>query len=152
MNTSAHTSGNDDAIAELANKLRTALRQLICRLRHGNNGDGPGRAFQQKPLLYAVGLQPCIGVAEPAPSGEMTAPTMSGDVRNAETACLAQRMVPDPKDGRGSALMLAGKGAELINDLKRRRRDWLASQIDQVRADGAGTLGWAVRYLDEIGK
>lgn len=82
----------------------------------------------------------------------MMALTMSEDVRNAETACLAQRMVPDPKDGRGSALMLAWKGAELINDLKRRRRDWLASKINQLPADGAGTLGRVGRYLDEIGK
>lgn len=108
--------------------------------------------LQQKPLVHAVGLQPGIGVAELAPNGAMMALTMSEDVRNAETACLAQRMVPDPKDRRGSALMLAGKGAELINDLKRRRRDWLASKINQLPADGAGTLGRAVRYLDEIGK
>ena len=149
---SAHTCGNDDATAELANEPRADPRQRICRFHHGDNGDGPGLPLQQKLLLHAVGQQPRIGIAEQAPNREITASTMSGDVRNAETACLAQRMVPDPKDRRGSALMLAGKGAELINDLKRRRRDWLASKINQLPADGAGTLGRAGRYLDEIGK
>lgn len=131
---SAHTCGNDDATAELANEPRR-----------------PAPA-QQKPLVHAVGLQPGIGVAELAPNREITASTMSGDVRNAETAGFAKRLVAAPKDWRGATLALAVKSAKLNNDLKQRRRDWPASEIDQLRANGAGTLGRAGRYLDEIGK
>jgi len=147
---SAHTCGNDDATAELANEPRADPRQRICRLHHGDNGDGPGLPLQQKLLLHAVGQQPGIGVAEQAPNREIT--TMSGDVRNAETAGFAKRVAAAPKDGRGSTLALAVKSAELNNDLKQRRRDWPASEIDQLLASGAGTLGRAGRYLDEIGK
>lgn len=149
---SAHTCGNDDATAELANEPRADPRERICGLRHGDNGDGPGLPLQHKLLLHAAGLQPGLGVAELAPNGEITASTMSGDVRNAETAGLAKRVVAAPKDGRGSTLALAVKSAELVNDLKRRRRDWPASKIDQLRVNGAGTLGRAGRYLGEIGK
>lgn len=149
---SEHTSGNDDATAKLANEPRADPRQRICRLHHGDNGDGPGLPLQQKLILHAAGLQPGLGVAELASNGEITASTISGDVRNAETAGLAKRVVAAPKDGRGSTLALAVKSAELINDLRWRRRDWPASKIDQLRANGEGTLGRAGRYLDEIGK
>ena len=152
MNMSAHTSGNGDPAAELANKPRAALRQLIRRMHVGHDGDGPGLPLQHKPLLRGVSLQPGIGVAGLAWNGAMTAPTMGGDVRIAETACLALRMVADPKDGRGYALVLLANDAELINDSRRRRRDWLASKLNQLPADRAGKLGQAVRYRDEIGK
>ncbi len=152
MNMSEHTSGNGDPAAKLANKSRAALRQLIRRMHVGHDGDGPGLPLQHKPLLRGVSLQPGIGVAGLASNGAMTAPTMGGDVRIAETACLALRMVADPKDGRGSALVLLAKDAELINDSRRRRGDWLASKLNQLPADRAGKLGQAVRYLDEIGK
>lgn len=149
---SAHTCGNDDATAELANEPRADPRQRICRLHHGDNGDGPGLPLQQKLLLHAVDQQPGIGIAEQAPNREITASTMSGDVRNAETAGFAKRVVAAPKVGRGSTLALAVKNAKLNNDLKQRRRDWPASKIDQLRANEAGTFGRACRYLDEIGK
>lgn len=137
---------------QLADELRDALRQLVRRLRQEDEHDGSGLALQQKKVLYAISQQPGVGVAELARQEDVKGPTMSGHVKSLETAGLVKRMAPDRDDRRRAGLELSAKGEELIDELKRRRRDWLAAKISELPDEGAEALRQALGHLKSIAK
>lgn len=135
----------------LADELRTALHHVFRRLRQEADDDPSGLTLQQKMLIVAISQQPGIGVAELARQEKLRGPTMSGHIKTLEALGLVARGEPDPHDRRRSGLLLTAHGAAVLEDLRTRRRDWLARRLAQLPPEGAQALRNAVVYLNEIG-
>nr|WP_315259349.1 MarR family transcriptional regulator [uncultured Duganella sp.] len=140
-----------NAIA-LADELRIALHHVFRRLRQESDDDPSGLTLQQKMLISTISLQPGIGVAELARQEKLRGPTMSGHVKTLETLGLVKRDAPDPQDRRRSGLLLTEHGAATLEELRTRRRDWLARRLAQLPPEGADALRNALVYLNEIGE
>ena len=140
-----------DALA-LADELRGALRQLVRRLRQESSEDANRLSLQQRMLLSTLDQHPGVGVAELARLEKVRGPTMSGHIKALEQAGLVERGAPDPADRRRSGLLLSPQGRAVLDDIRQRRRDWLAAQLAQLPDEGRTVLRQAVHYLQELGQ
>lgn len=136
----------------LADELRTALHHVFRRLRQEGDDDPSSLSLQQKMLLATISQQPGIGVAELARQEKLRGPTMSGHIKTLERLNLVKRDAPDPQDRRRSGLLLTEHGVAVLDDLRNRRRDWLARKLAQLPPEGAEALRNALVYLNEIGE
>ncbi|MYM22278.1 MarR family transcriptional regulator [Duganella sp. FT135W] len=136
----------------LADELRVALHHVFRRLRQESDDDPSGLTLQQKMLISTISLQPGIGVAELARQEKLRGPTMSGHIKTLEAFNLVKRDAPDPEDRRRSGLLLTEHGTAVLNDIRARRRDWLARKLAQLPPEGAVALRNALIYLNEIGE
>jgi DNA-binding MarR family transcriptional regulator len=140
-----------DAI-ELADELRIALQHVFRRLRQESDSDPSGMTLQQKLLVSTICQNPGIGVAELARMEKLRGPTMSGHIKALEALNLVRRDAPDPGDRRRSGLLLTEHGTAVLEDVRTRRRDWLARKLAQLPPEGATALRNALVYLNEIGE
>ena len=138
-------------VVELADDLRLALHHVIRRIRQEAENDPAGLSLQHKLLLSTISQNPGIGVAELARMERLRGPTMSGHIKAMEAANLVRRSAPDPADRRRSGLLLTEHGARLLQEIRTRRRDWLARKLAQLPPEGAQALRNALTYLNEIG-
>ncbi|MRX06323.1 MarR family transcriptional regulator [Pseudoduganella sp. FT25W] len=145
------TDISPQAIA-LADELRTALHHIFRRLRQESDNDPAGLTLQQKMLLSTISQQPGIGVADLARQEKLRGPTMSGHIKALEALNLVKRDAPDPEDRRRSGLLLTEHGDTVLQELRARRRDWLARKLAQLPPEGAAALRNALVYLNEIGE
>ena len=136
---------------ELADELRTVLKYLMRRLRQEGDEDPSGLSLHQKLLLASIDQHPGIGVAELARLEKLRGPTMSGHVKSLEAAGFVERAA-DPEDRRRAGLFLSAKGRQVLDDVRSRRRDWLARELARLPEEGAVALRQAIAYLKEIGE
>ncbi|MYM28421.1 MarR family transcriptional regulator [Duganella sp. CY15W] len=136
----------------LADELRVALHHVFRRIRQESDNDPSGLTLQQKMLLSTISLHPGIGVAELARMEKLRGPTMSGHIKALEGLDLVRRDAPDPEDRRRSGLLLTKHGTTVLEDIRTRRRDWLARKLAQLPPEGAAALRNALVYLNEIGE
>lgn len=140
------------AAIALADDLRTALHHVFRRIRQEGDSDPYGLSLQHKLLLSIISQTPGIGVAELARMEKLRGPTMSGHIKALENAGLVRRDTPNPEDRRRIGLLLTEQGAAVIEDIRSRRRDWLARKLAQLPPEGAQALRDAIQYLNEIGE
>lgn len=140
-----------DAIV-LADELRLALHHVFRRIRQEGDSDPYGLSMQHKLLLSTISQTPGVGVAELARMEKLRGPTMSGHIKALENAGLVRRATPNPEDRRRVGLLLTEQGAAVIDDIRSRRRDWLARRLAQLQPEGAQALRNAIQYLNEIGE
>lgn len=140
------------AAVALADDLRMALHHVFRRIRQEGDSDPHGLSLQHKLLLSIISQTPGIGVAELARMEKLRGPTMSGHVKALENAGLVRRDTPNPEDRRRVGLLLTEQGAAVIDDIRSRRRDWLARRLAQLPPEGAQALRDAIQYLNEIGE
>lgn len=140
------------AAIALADDLRTALHHVFRRIRQEGDSDPYGLSLQHKLLLSIISQTPGIGVAELARMEKLRGPTMSGHIKALENAGLVRRDTPNPEDRRRVGLLLTEQGAAVIDDIRSRRRDWLARKLAQLPPEGAQALRDAIQYLNEIGE
>jgi len=140
------------AAIALADDLRTALHHVFRRIRQEGDSDPYGLSLQHKLLLSIISQTPGIGVAELARMEKLRGPTMSGHIKALENAGLVRRDTPNPEDRRRIGLLLTERGAAVIDDIRNRRRDWLARKLAQLPPEGAQALRDAIQYLNEIGE
>jgi DNA-binding MarR family transcriptional regulator len=141
----------DDALA-LADELRPALRRLYRRFRRESDDLDLGISPIQKPLLVAIFENPGLGVGELAALEKLRGPTISGHIKAMEAAGLVTRQALDPVDRRRSSLFLSDKGRDVLEELRRRRRDWLAGQLDLLTPEARQAIRAAIAPLSEIGQ
>ncbi|WP_037152921.1 MarR family winged helix-turn-helix transcriptional regulator [Rhizobium freirei] len=134
----------------LAEALRPALHRLYRQLRR--ESDDPGLSPLHALLLVAVIRQPGIGVAELARMEKLRGPTISGHVKAMERDGLVTRSEPDPSDRRRNGLIATEKGKELIQALKQKRTDWLASELAKLSPEARAAIRAAIAPLEEIGQ
>jgi len=137
---------------ELADALRAALQHVFRRIRQEGDNDPSGLSMQQKMLLSMISQHPGIGVTELARLEKVRGPTMSGHIKILQTAGLVRRSAPDPDDRRRSGLLLTEQGASVLEEIRGRRRDWLARKLAQLPPDGAAALRQAIIYFHELGE
>jgi len=134
----------------LAEALRPALHRLYRQLRR--ESDDPGLSPLHALLLVAVMRQPGVGVAELARMEKLRGPTISGHVKAMERDGLIMRSDPDPSDRRRNGLIATEKGQGLILSMKRKRTDWLASELAKLSPDQRAAIRAAIAPLEEIGQ
>ncbi|GES42821.1 MarR family transcriptional regulator [Rhizobium dioscoreae] len=141
--------GIEEAYA-LAEVLRPALHRLHRQLRR--ESDEAGLSPLHALLLVAIMRQPGIGVAELARMEKLRGPTISGHVKAMERDGLIARSEPDPSDRRRNGLVATEKGEDIIRSLKRRRTDWLASELAKLSPQQRDAIRAAIEPLMEIGQ
>ncbi|TWB50203.1 DNA-binding MarR family transcriptional regulator [Rhizobium sp. ERR 922] len=134
----------------LAEVLRPALHRLHRQLRR--ESDEAGLSPLHALLLVAIMRQPGIGVAELARMEKLRGPTISGHVKAMERDGLIARSEPDPSDRRRNGLVATEKGEDIIRSLKRRRTDWLASELAKLSPQQRDAIRAAIEPLMEIGQ
>jgi DNA-binding MarR family transcriptional regulator len=134
----------------LSDSLRQVLKQLVRELRRESTGQG--LAPMQAMLLAVIQEQPGIGVAELARLENVRGATMSGHIKALEAAGMVERGAPDPQDRRRSGLQLSPRGAQAIQALRDRRRDWMARRIARLSPQQMDALAAAIGPLNEIAK
>jgi DNA-binding MarR family transcriptional regulator len=77
--------------------------------------------------------------------------TMSGHIKAMEEAGLVERSAPDPQDRRRSGLQATALGAQRIDALREKRRDWMAQRIARLTPSQLAALEAAIEPLNEIG-
>ena len=142
---------HDDALA-LADELRPPLRRLYRKLRRESDDSDLGISPMQKLLLVAISENPGIGTGELARMEKLRGPTISGHIKALENAGLVTRAPIDPVDRRRFGLGMTGAGQQLLETLRRRRRDWLAQQLASLSAEARQAIRNAIPHLSEIGQ
>ena len=140
---------SDDALA-LADELRPVLQRLYRRIRREDADLGASPI--QRLLLLVISENPGFGVGELAKHEKLRGPTISGHVKSMEAAGLIKRLAVDPIDRRRSSIFLTDKGRELLEEYRRRRRDWIAGQLERLTPQGREAIRAALAPLSEIGQ
>ncbi len=135
-----------DAAHDLAVALRPALYRLYRLLRR--ESEGLGVSGLQFLLLAVIGKNPGIGTAELARMERLRGPTMSGHVRTLEAAGLITR--GEHADKRRVGLNVTAKGQDVIDEMQRRRTDWLARQITRLSEAEREALAAAIAPLARL--
>lgn len=136
---------------ELATELRAALAHVFRRIRQDSDDDPSGLSMQQKLLLSTISQHAGIGVTELARMEKLRGPTISGHIKSLENLGLVRRGLPDPDDRRRSGLELTELGTKTLEQLRERRRDWMARKLAQLPPEGVAALRLAISYLHELG-
>jgi DNA-binding MarR family transcriptional regulator len=136
----------------LSEDLRQALKHLVREMRRESIEAEQGIPLMQYMLLATINEQPGIGVAELARLENVRGATISGHIKGLEAAGLVERSPPDPEDRRRSGLQVSLRGREAIEQLRSRRRDWMARRIARLTPEQMDALAAAIAPLHEIGK
>lgn len=137
-----------DPARDLAEALRPALYRLYRLLRR--ESEGLGVSGLQFLLLAVIGKNPGIGTAELARMERLRGPTISGHVRLLEAAGLLVRSAGEHEDKRRVGLSVTPKGQEVIDEMQRRRTDWLARQIGHLSTPERAALAAAIAPLARL--
>jgi len=138
--------------AALADDLRLALHRVFRRIRQDAENDPIGLSLQLRLLLSTIGQHPGIGVAELARMEKLRGPTISGHVKQLETAGLVTRAPPDPKDRRRTGLVATPEGERRAEALRRLRTDWLARRLDLLSPAERQAIAAAIPALARLGE
>lgn len=137
-----------DTVHDLAEALRPALYRLYRLLRR--ESEGLGVTGLQFLLLAIIGKNPGIGTAELARMERLRGPTISGHVRLMEAAGLIVRSVGEHEDRRRVGLTVTAKGQAVIDEMQRRRVDWLARRIAHLSDAERNALAAAIAPLARL--
>lgn len=137
-----------DTAHDLAEALRPALYRLYRLLRR--ESEGLGVSGLQFLLLAIIGKNPGIGTAELARMERLRGPTISGHVRQMEAAGLLTRSAGTHQDKRRVGLNVTAKGQAVIDEMQRRRTDWLARRIAHLSATERAALAAAIAPLARL--
>jgi DNA-binding MarR family transcriptional regulator len=144
------TKSHDARVHAVTEELRLVLKRLVREMRRDASEHGGDIPLVQYMLLAVIQEQPGIGVAELARMENVRAATMSGHIKAMEEAGLVQRAAPDPQDRRRSGLEATALGAERIEALREKRRDWMAGRIGRLTPAQLAALEAAIDPLNLI--
>jgi DNA-binding MarR family transcriptional regulator len=144
------TKSHDARVHAVTEELRLVLKRLVREMRRDASEHGGDIPLVQYMLLAVIQEQPGIGVAELARMENVRAATMSGHIKAMEEAGLVQRAAPDPQDRRRSGLEATALGAERLEALREKRRDWMAGRIARLTPAQLAALEAAIDPLNLI--
>ncbi|WP_343714987.1 MarR family transcriptional regulator [Inquilinus sp.] len=140
----------DPASDLLAEAMRPALLRLYRRMRRETQ-DGDVSPLQNL-LLVLIIKNPGIGVGALAEIEGLRGPTISGHIKQLETAGLVTRAPPDPKDRRRTGLVATPEGERRAEALRRLRTDWLARRLDGLSPAERQAVAAAIPALVRLGE
>ncbi|MBP6545455.1 MAG: MarR family transcriptional regulator [Phenylobacterium sp.] len=126
----------DDPVS-LAETLRPALLRVSRRLRQ--EAQKAGVSALDALLLNQIGRNPGIGVCDLADREQLARPTMSGHIKRLEAAGWIAR-ADSATDGRRSGLAVTSAGQARLDEIRRRRNDWLAARLAKLPPDARAQL------------
>jgi DNA-binding MarR family transcriptional regulator len=126
----------DDPVS-LAETLRPALLRVSRRLRQ--EAQKAGVSALDALLLNQIGRNPGIGVCDLADREQLARPTMSGHIKRLEAAGWVAR-ADSATDGRRSGLAVTSAGQARLDEIRRRRNDWLAARLAKLPPDARAQL------------
>lgn len=131
-------------LMSLAEALRPALLKVSRRLRQ--ESQKAGVSAQDALLLGQIIRTPGIGVCELADAEQTSRPTMSSHVKRLEAAGWIVRR-GDDADGRRSGLEITPAGERQMDEIRRRRNDWLAARLAKLAPSERARLAAAAEPL-----
>ncbi|MDO8799792.1 MarR family winged helix-turn-helix transcriptional regulator [Phenylobacterium sp.] len=136
----------EDPVA-LAETLRPALLRVSRRLRQ--EAQKAGVSALDALLLNQIARDPGIGVCDLADREQLSRPTMSGHIKRLEAAGWIAR-ADSATDGRRSGLAVTSTGQARLDEIRRRRNDWLAARLAQLPPQARAQLDAAAGPLLQL--
>jgi DNA-binding MarR family transcriptional regulator len=133
--------------AVLAESLRPTFMRVSRRLRQESLKAGVS-AFDAV-LLGRIRLFPGVGICELADSERISRPTMSAHIKRLVAEGWVEK-VEDREDGRRSGLSLTPAGQRRIENIRRRRNDWLAARLANLSPEARAAIAEAVIPLSQL--
>jgi DNA-binding MarR family transcriptional regulator len=136
----------DDALTELAARLRLAVGRLNRRIRIDGHETIPPL---QLSALVTVEQHGPLRLSELARREAVTAPTMSRVLAALDEQGLVIR-TPDPMDARGVRIVLSDRGAAALNDVRSHRTALVARRLARLDENQRRLLLAAMPALEAL--
>ena len=131
---------------EIAARLRLSATRLARRLRQES---GAGLSPSQLSALAVVSNHGPLTLGALAEHERVAPPTITKVVSKLEADGLVIR-TPDPSDRRVCRVEISSQGAELLEEVRRRKTAWLTARISQLDAESQRRLADALDVLDDL--
>lgn len=140
------TATADEALADLATRLRLAVGRLSRRIRI----DG-GDSVPPLQLSALVTVEQCgpLRLSELARREAVTAPTMSRVLSALDEQGLVVRAA-DPQDARGVLITLSADGAQRLDEVRTRRTALIARRLARLTDQQRAALADALPALEAL--
>ncbi len=142
----AATGTADEALGELAARLRLAVGRLHRRIRIDGRESVPPL---QLSALVTVEQHGPLRLSELARRESVTAPTMSRVLAALDEQGLVVR-APDPQDARGVLITLSDAGAARLDEVRSHRTALVARRLARLDADQCAVLTAALPALEAL--
>lgn len=130
---------------DVAHRLRPVLMHINRHLRR--EAQSQGMSAGQISMLAVIEMHRGIGVGDLAAREGMSPPSMSSHIDRLEAAGYVSRVREGGGDRRRVGLEVTPAGAKLLRAVRRRRTDWLAARLEQLRPDEFSRVADAVDAL-----
>ncbi|MGC2241159.1 MAG: MarR family transcriptional regulator [Acidimicrobiia bacterium] len=131
---------------ELADELRLVIGRLARRLRQHTVG---GLTPSQRSVLATLHRSGVLRMGDLARIEEVSPPSITGIVGRLEEKGLVRR-VPDPEDARSTMVQISDEATALLEESRKARSTYLATQLSSLGAHERARLETAVRILDRM--
>jgi DNA-binding MarR family transcriptional regulator len=140
------TATADEALADLATRLRLAVGRLSRRIRIDGGDSVPPRQ-----LSALVTVEQCgpLRLSELARREAVTAPTMSRVLSALDEQGLVVRAA-DPQDARGVLITLSADGAQRLDEVRTRRTALIARRLARLTDEQRAALADALPALEAL--
>lgn len=143
---SADPAGADDALTELAARLRLAVGRLNRRIRIDGRESIPPL---QLSALVTIEQHGPLRLSELARREAVTAPTMSRVLAALGENGLVERN-PDPQDARGVLVTLSAEGQRRLAEVRSHRTALVARRLARLDAEQRAALEAALPALEAL--
>lgn len=131
---------------ELADELRLVIGRLARRLRQHAVG---GLTMSQRSVLATLSRWGVLRMGDLARIEDVSPPSITGIVGRLEEKGLVKR-VPDPEDARSTMVQISDEATALLEESRKARSTYLATQLSTLDAGERARLEAAVRILDRM--
>ncbi|HYH48908.1 MAG TPA: MarR family transcriptional regulator [Acidimicrobiia bacterium] len=132
--------------AEIAARLRLSATRLARRLRQES---GAGLSPSQLSALAVVDNHGPVTLGALAEHERVAPPTITKVVSKLECDGLVIR-TPDPSDRRVCRVEVSAAGADLLQEIRRRKTAWLTARITELDPESQRRLAEALDVLDDL--
>jgi DNA-binding MarR family transcriptional regulator len=132
--------------ADIAARLRLSATRLARRLRQES---GAGLSPSQLSALAVVSNHGPLTLGALAEHERVAPPTVTKVVSKLECDGLVIR-TPDPSDRRVCRVEISSQGAELLEEVRRRKTAWLTARVSELDPESQRRLADALDVLDDL--
>jgi DNA-binding MarR family transcriptional regulator len=131
---------------ELADELRLVIGRLARRLRQHAVG---GLTPSQRSVLATLHQSGVLRMGDLARIEDVSPPSITGIVGRLEEKGMVTR-IPDPDDARSTMVQISDEATRLLEESRKARSTYLATQLSSLDANERARLETAVRILDRM--
>ena len=146
MRPSTSVTRSTSPAPEIAARLRLSATRLARRLRQES---GAGLSPSQLSALAVVSNHGPLTLGALAEHERVAPPTITKVVSKLEADGLVIR-TPDPSDRRVCRVEISSQGADLLEEVRRRKTAWLTARISELDPESQRRLADALDVLDDL--